>query len=109
LQRQTCGSVRSSPSAPARLVTAGSEAAETMHLIFGCGNDREVVFVAASVKAVGGLDWMTRPNQVNCCKHRQTWRAKDAVRLQPKWYAASCSSSVCGHTDQTAAGVVSRG
>jgi len=59
-----------------------------MYLIFGCGNDREVVLVAASVKAVGGLDWMTRPTQVNCCKHRQTWRAKDAVRLQPKWYAA---------------------
>src|SRR5262245_2501661 len=59
-----------------------------MYLIFGCENDREVVFVAASVKAVGGLDWMTRPTQVNCCKHRQMWRAKDAVRLQPKWYAA---------------------
>ena len=59
-----------------------------MYLIFGCGNDREVVLVAASVKAVGGLDWMTCPTQVNCCKHRQTWRAKDAVRLQPKWYAA---------------------
>jgi len=30
--KQTCGSVRSSPSALAWLVTAGSEAAETMHL-----------------------------------------------------------------------------
>src|SRR5678815_6116329 len=67
---------------------AGSEAAETMYLIFGCENNREVVLVAASVKAVGGLDWMTRPTQLNCCKNRQTWRAKDAVRLQPKWYAA---------------------
>ena len=35
---------------------------------------------------------MTRPTQVNCCKHRQTWRAKDAVRLQPKWYAAKLSA-----------------
>src|SRR5271166_4597064 len=50
----------------------------------GCGNDREVVSVTASVKAVGGLDGMTRPTQVNCRKHRQTWGAKDADRLQPK-------------------------
>ena len=55
-----------------------------MYLIFGCENDREVVPVAASVKAVGGLDWMTRPTQVNCCKHRQTWRAKDAVQAPTK-------------------------
>ena len=34
-------------------------------------NNREVVCVAASVKAVGGLGWMTRPTQVNCRKHRQ--------------------------------------
>jgi hypothetical protein len=40
------------------------------HLL-GCGNDREVVSVTASVKAVGGLDWMTRPTHVNCRKHRQ--------------------------------------
>ena len=39
-----------------------------MYLIFGCENDREVVLVAASVKAVGGLDLMTRPTQVNSCK-----------------------------------------
>jgi hypothetical protein len=31
-QHQTCGSVRSSLSAPARLATVGSEAAETMYL-----------------------------------------------------------------------------
>ena len=36
-----------------------------------CGNGREVVSVAASVKAVGGLDWVTRPTQVNRRKHRQ--------------------------------------
>ena len=47
----------------------------------GCGNDCEVVSVTASVKAVGGLDGMTRPTDVNCRKHRQTWRAKDAERL----------------------------
>ena len=37
----------------------------------GCGNGREVVSVTASVKAVGGLGWMTRPTHVNCRKHRQ--------------------------------------
>ena len=37
----------------------------------GSGNDREVVSVTASVKAVGELDGMTRPTQVNCRKHRQ--------------------------------------
>ncbi len=37
----------------------------------GCGNDREVVSATASVKAVGGLDWMTCPTQVNRRKHRQ--------------------------------------
>ena len=45
---------------------------------------------------------MTRPTQVNCCKHRQTWRAKDAVRLQPKWYAAKLlvfSMRAHGHDD----------
>jgi len=37
----------------------------------GCGSDREVISVTASVKAVGGLDGMTRPTHVNCRKHRQ--------------------------------------
>jgi hypothetical protein len=44
---------------------------DNVPLPFGCGNGREVVSVAASVKAVGGLDWMTRPTQANCRKHRQ--------------------------------------
>ena len=77
---RTCGSVRSSLSASARLVTVGSEAAETMYLIFGCANDREVVLVAASVKAVAMVDnpdWMTRPTQVNWCKASSNVRAKD--------------------------------
>jgi hypothetical protein len=33
---------------------------------------REDGSAAASVKVVGGLDWMTRPTQVNCHKHPQT-------------------------------------
>jgi hypothetical protein len=35
------------------------------------GNIREDVFLTASVKAVGGLGWMTCPTHVNCRKHRQ--------------------------------------
>ena len=50
--KRTCGSVRSSLSAPARLVTAGSEAAETMYLrSSGRGSAREGVNRSASVKA----------------------------------------------------------
>ena len=37
-----------------------------------CADDREGIFVAASVKVVRGLDGRTRPTQVNCRKHRQT-------------------------------------
>ena len=69
------------------------------------GNDRKVVSVTASVKAVGGLDWMTRPTQVNCRKHRQRNEAKDADRLQPKGTQSGCPPTPFGHTDDTTAGV----
>src|SRR5258708_29405229 len=65
--RRTCGSVRSSLSARARLVTVGSEAAETTSLhrrdeeIF-----REENSATASVNVVGGTGWMVCPTQVNC-------------------------------------------
>jgi len=88
IMKKTCGSVHSRLSALARLATAGSEAAETMYLRpSGRGGDREEASATASVKAVGGLDGMTRPTQVNCRKHRQSWRAKDADRLWPKRHA----------------------
>jgi hypothetical protein len=38
----------------------------------GCGRDREVLSVTASVKAVGGLGGMARPTHVNRRKRRQT-------------------------------------
>ncbi len=51
---RTCGSVRSSLSAPVRLVTDGSEAAETISRYpSGCTDDREELCETASVK--GGL------------------------------------------------------
>jgi hypothetical protein len=47
---ETCGSVRRSLSAPARLVTVGSEAAETIYLRpTGRGGAREGISAAASV------------------------------------------------------------
>ena len=48
--------------------------------------------MAASINAVRGLDWMTRPTQVNCHKHRQRKGAKDADRLQPKWRTVRCTA-----------------
>ena len=62
---RTCGSVRSSLSAPARLVTVGSEAAKTTRLAFGLGDIREEVSATTSVKVVGALGWMTCPTYVN--------------------------------------------
>ena len=60
--------------------------------------------MTASVKAVGGLDGMTRPTHVNCRKHRQTHRAKDADRLSPKRHAVRYSPPVCEPTDKRIAG-----
>jgi hypothetical protein len=45
---------------------------------------------------------MTCLTQVNCRKHRQTYRAKDADRLQPKRYAVrplAFSMQAHGHYD----------
>ena len=84
--RRTCGSVRSSLSAPARLVTVGSEAAETTfpprHGEKGRPRGR---LQTESVNSVRGTGWMTGPTQVNCRSCRHIPRAKGADRLQPKW------------------------
>ena len=59
---RTCGSVRSSLSAPARLVTVGSEAAETMTLHHNdTGTSVRKLPATASVNAVNGarLDEMS--------------------------------------------------
>ena len=53
--KRTCASVRSSLSAQARLVTVGSEAAETMYpRPSGRGGCREEAAGAASIRRLGG-------------------------------------------------------
>jgi hypothetical protein len=86
---RTCGSVRSSLSAPARLATAGSEAAETtsLHRSDEGTAVRRFPRLRASTRSER-QGWMKRPTQVNCQRHRKIQRAKDADRLQPKRCAA---------------------
>ena len=70
----------------------------------GRGNSREAVSLAASVNAVGGLDGVTRPTQVNCHNHRQRNGAKDADRLQPKGIQPGARPIPCARTGNTAVG-----
>jgi hypothetical protein len=104
---RTCGSVRSSLSAPARLATVGSEAAETTLLH---RSDEEITVrwfprLRASTRSEKP-GWMTGPTQVNCQRHRKIQRAKDADRLKPNGNAARCSNRVSGaHGQKQAAGV----
>jgi len=86
---RTFGSVRSSVSAPARLATVGSEAAETPSLH---PQDEETAVrrsprLRASMRSERQR-WMTGPTQVNCHRHRKIRRAKDADRLEPNGNAA---------------------
>ena len=86
---RTCGSVRSSLSAPARLATVGSEAAETTSLHL---QDEETAVrwpprLRASTRSER-QGWMKCPTQVNCHRHRKIQRAKDADRLKPNGNAA---------------------
>jgi hypothetical protein len=105
--RRTCGSVRSSLSAPARLVTVGSEAAETtpLHHLGAEISVRKSLRLQASMRSEG-QGWMTCPTYVNCRRHRDFRRAKGADRLEPKRYAVRCSIQVVGHTDTKTAGVL---
>jgi hypothetical protein len=104
---RTCGSVRSSLSAPARLATVGSEAAGTMFL----HRQDEVTTVRWSPQPPASRwserqGWMTRSTQVNCHRHRKLPRAKDADRLKPKGNAASVPPTVIRSTRTiTAVGV----
>ncbi len=102
--RRTCGSVRSSLSAPARLVTVGSEAAEIRFpSLWGRSLPRGRLYTE-SVNSVRGTGWMTGPTQVNCCSYRQFQRAKDADRLSPKTATQSVVLRKAEHADTTAAG-----
>src|SRR5882757_9632942 len=107
---RTCGSVRSSLSAPARPATVGSEAAETTFL-----PRQEAVTAArwsprlqASMRSEQS-GWMQCPTQVNCHRHRKLQRAKDADRLKPKGNAAQLSHRVMGHTDIQGCRCIGRG
>ena len=87
---RTCGSVRSSLSAPARLATVGSGAAETTspHRQAEATAVRWSPRLRASTRS-GRQGWMKCPTQVNCQRHRKIQRAKDADRLKPNGNAAS--------------------
>src|SRR5256884_9181247 len=86
---RTCGSVRSSLSAPARLATVGSEAAETtsLHLQDEETAARWFPRLQASMRSER-QGWMKCPTKVNCQRHRKIQRAKDADRLKPNGNAA---------------------
>lgn len=75
--RRTCGSVHSSLSAPVRLATAGSEAAETTAL-----NPKDMetdarksLCLRASMRAKG-QGWRTSSTKVNCRRHRYVCEPK---------------------------------
>src|ERR1700682_1883664 len=105
---RTCGSVRSSLSTHAWLVTVASEAVETTTFAFGRGSDREEASGTASVTAVRGLGWVACPTHVNCRAGTvKIRRAKDADRLKPKGNVVGCS--LCaprarGHQDHRCVG-----
>jgi hypothetical protein len=87
---RTCGSVRSSLSAPARLATVGSEAAGTTFL--HRSDEESAVRRSPRLRASTRSErpgWMKCPTQVNCQRHRKIRRAKDADRLKPNGNAAS--------------------
>ena len=98
--RRTCGSVRSSLSAPARLVTVESEAAETTSL---CRQDKgcllEEMPTTASVNVVGETGWMKGPRQVNCCRHRDTEEPKTLRGSDQKGTQPGAPIQIVGHTD----------
>lgn len=102
--RRTCGSARSSLSAPARLVTVGLEAAETRFPPLWGQSIPRGILQTESVTSVLGIGWMTRPTQVNCRSHRQFQGAKDADRLQPKTATQPVALQRTEHADTTAAG-----
>ena len=106
LVSRTCGSVRSSLSALARMVTSGSEAAETTPLRLG-GAEAAVRWpsATASVNAKSQWrDWMTGSTQVNCRRYRQQPLSQRRCQAQAKQDADRCPCAYKGHTDKHTAG-----
>jgi hypothetical protein len=84
-KHQTCGSVRSSLSTLARLVTVGSEAVETKSsALFGRGSDREVISEAASFRRSESQAWVRGSTQVNCCGCRYSRRSQRCCQASAK-------------------------
>ena len=98
---RTCGSVRSSLSAPARLVTVGSEAAETTSLRRQDeGSLCEEAPTTTSVKLVGETGWMKCPTQVNCRRHRHLQEPKTLTGSDQNGMQSGAPFQVWGHTDK---------
>ena len=98
---RTCGSVRSSLAAPARLVTAGSEAAATTPL--GLRARRRPRGSLRNCQRQRGwrarLDDMPNPGELLQASLRSE-QAKDADRLEPKWRRSRLPISRGRHTDR---------
>jgi hypothetical protein len=58
-----------------------------------------------ALQRMGCKAWVKWSTHVNCCKHRYTQQAKDADRLEPKWYVVGCSPFARGRTDSMTTGV----
>ena len=104
--RRTCGSVRSSLSAPARLVTVGSEAAETtsLHRRDEERSARRFPRLQASVRSEGRLDAM--PNISELLTGIVTSEEpKTLIGSGQNRHAVGCSNLSLEHTDIETAGV----
>jgi hypothetical protein len=103
---QTCGSVRSSLSAPARLVTVGSEAAETKELRLRARKQPRGSFRNCQHQGGlrAGLGDMSNGSELPTGTVKIK-RAKDADRLKPNGNAVGCPLFCMGHADKQTAGV----
>jgi len=83
-RKQTCGSVRSVYQHRRDRQRLGRKLLRQCTSTTMCGNDRKAVPATASIKAVGGLDGVTCPTEVNCHKHRQTLTSQRCCQAPTK-------------------------
>ena len=104
--RRTCGSVRSSLSAPARLVTVGSEAAETttLHRRDEETSARRFPRLQASVRSEGRLDAMPNTSEL-LTGIVSSEEPKTLIGSGQNRHAVGCSNLSLEHTDIETAGV----
>ena len=92
--KRTCGSVRSSLSAPAWLATARSEAVETIYRRpFGAGRRPRGSLSDCERQCGPGLSWMTCPTQVNCASTVRVKEPKALSGFSQKAMPFGCPSS----------------